>query len=156
MHWAMEDTFQLRPVGLSQRDSVRAGEVNGSFKIMNIKELVDLLRTKKTIIQGSTVLAYKSVAECDYQSDLMLKTLQNPEMLRTTEIAINSFGTTGYLERVYSDIASARQKYMIDALEERLRSIIGLSDDEIDTLTAFSKVRARSEARIDFVKSLAN
>ena len=123
---------------------------------LNVKELVDLLRTQKTIIQGSTVLAYESVAKCDYEYDFMLKSLQNPELLRRTEIAVNSLGPKVYVKRAYADLSSARRKYMIDSLEELLRSNLGLSEDEIDTLTAFSKVRARSEARIDFAKSLAN
>jgi hypothetical protein len=151
--WASAQTLAFEGEFLSSKKLQQAYR---HFCPINIGELKALLRTKKTKVRGTTMLVvetYKDNLKCDYQTDVLYKSLENPDDIKETDEYIRKVGREKYVEQATASSSEIRLKYKIDLLLELAESSVGLSEDELFTLVAFEQVKSRKQALLLVVKS---
>jgi hypothetical protein len=127
--------------------------------VANIQELAAMLEMRKTKARDTETLAhvtYKDLLKCDFETDRLLKGLENPDGLVKTQKAINKMGLKAYIRAGEDLLSELRTKYNISDLEYRARSETGLWEGEVETLAKYAKTKANSDAVLAVLRACEN
>ena len=127
--------------------------------VANIQELAAMLEMRKTKARDTENLAhvaYKDLLKCDFETDRLLKGLEDPDGLVKTQKAINRMGLKAYIRAGEDLLSELRTKYSINDLEYRARSETGLWEGEVETLAKFAITKANTDAVLAVLRACEN
>ena len=118
----------------------------------SVKELLLRMRDTETLAH----VTYKDLLKCDFETDRLLKGLEDPNGLAKTQKAINKMGLKAYIRAGEDLLSELRTKYNISDLEYRARSETGLWEGEVETLAKYAKTKASSDAVLAVLRACEN